>query len=458
MERNVATSGGNLPSEPSAAWRWICPTAIFAYATLETMLVPALPQIRAHLDIDLASSGWFFSALALSGAVATPLIGRMADLYGAQRVFAAVLAALLGGILLSATAASFWPLIVGQALQGLALSLIPLSVAIGQQLGDEGASRRIVIAATSSTIAGFALAGLLLRLGDYKILYWISFVPIACCLVAVLVSGALRSDGKARSRGSLDFVGATLLGTSIVLILTGIGRGPYASLVHLALAAALLALWWRQSGTADDPLIDRRLLRDPLVARVAIITAMLGMGAFGSFVLIPVVVEAPLARGGLGGDASLSGFCLAGFGVAGALSPLFAASLRRRFGVRVPMLFAILLILAGLASLALPSSASGFIWVSAAVGAGIGLSLTHGIDLLIMRIPPERLASASALIFVAKSIGHASGAQAVTVLIGDPVFPAAAFGPVALACGFCLVALAAALRLPALDHERPYAG
>src|SRR3546814_5275835 len=70
---------------------------------------------------------------------------------------------------------------------------------------------------------------------------------------------------------------------------------------------------WARS--AKFPLIDVALLRLPAVNRVAIVQLLSGFGTFATFVAVPVMIQAPTASGGLGLDASASGYALAPFGI-----------------------------------------------------------------------------------------------------------------------------------------------
>src|SRR3546814_4582972 len=92
------------------------------------------------------------------------------------------------------------------------------------------------------------------------------------------------------------------------------------------------SIMWARS--AKFPLIDVALLRLPAVNRVAIVQLLSGFGTFATFVAVPVMIQAPTASGGLGLDASASGYALAPFGICCIVAPLFVASLRRLFGDR----------------------------------------------------------------------------------------------------------------------------
>jgi MFS family permease len=68
-----------------------------AFSVLQSMVAPALPVIGHHLRASPASTGWIVTSYLLTAAVATPIAGRMGDLWGRRRVLIAVLAILAAG-------------------------------------------------------------------------------------------------------------------------------------------------------------------------------------------------------------------------------------------------------------------------------------------------------------------------------------------------------------------------
>src|ERR1700688_2599171 len=52
-----------------------------------SMIAVALVQLHHDFKVDLGTSTWLIGAFYLSGAVGQPLMGRLADLLGARRVF-----------------------------------------------------------------------------------------------------------------------------------------------------------------------------------------------------------------------------------------------------------------------------------------------------------------------------------------------------------------------------------
>ena len=285
-----------------------------------------------------------------------------------------------------------------------------------------------------STALGMVLAGILLGFVSYQTLYWVAAVPNCLIVVSALYMLARRGgdDRKTGEAEKIDWVGAILFGGSLLAILLGLGameeggwRSPLAAtLVATGGLLGLLGIMWARS--AQFPLIDVVLLRLPAVNRVAIVQLLSGFGTFATFVAVPVLIQAPTASGGLGLDASASGYALAPFGICCIVAPLLVASLRRLFGAGVVLFAASLVAVAGPALL-LVSGGGGILMVGIAMGTlgfGIGLLLTQSFDLVGSTVAPHRVASIGSLIYVLKMVGAALGGQAAIAFIGPS--PAAA--------------------------------
>src|SRR3954454_24975860 len=89
-----------------------------SYALLQSLVVPALPQIQTSLHTAESAVGWVLTAFLLSASVATPIIGRLGDRYGKERLLMIVLLTLAFGTLVSAIASSLWLMIFGRVIQG----------------------------------------------------------------------------------------------------------------------------------------------------------------------------------------------------------------------------------------------------------------------------------------------------------------------------------------------------
>ena len=119
-------------------WNLLVIGAVLVNATFETMLVPAIPLIRDDLGLTAPQSAWVLTAFMLAAAVSLPIVGKLGDIFGSERVLTAVFAALTVGVILPPLGNSFAALVAGQALQGLGVSLVPLGVALLTKQRGEG--------------------------------------------------------------------------------------------------------------------------------------------------------------------------------------------------------------------------------------------------------------------------------------------------------------------------------
>src|SRR5438046_1498091 len=101
-----------------------------SYALLQSLVVPALPQIQQSLHTSEGAVGWVLTAFLLSASVATPIIGRLGDMYGKERLLMIVLLMLALGTLISAVASSLWLMIAGRLIQGAGGGIFPLALSI----------------------------------------------------------------------------------------------------------------------------------------------------------------------------------------------------------------------------------------------------------------------------------------------------------------------------------------
>src|SRR5918994_5883589 len=73
----------------------------------ETMVLPAIPEIIVDLDISYEDSSWILTAPLVTGAVMTPIAGKLSDMYGKKKILLINLGVLILGFILGAIATSF---------------------------------------------------------------------------------------------------------------------------------------------------------------------------------------------------------------------------------------------------------------------------------------------------------------------------------------------------------------
>jgi MFS family permease len=408
----------------------LCLVAL-TYSTLEGMVAPALPILQQAVGASPAAIAWVFTGLLLSGTVAAPLIGRLADVYGPKRVLLAVLALVALGTLLAGLAGSMVVLALGQALQGFGLGFVPLSIAIlsGMRRGSSGKGSVGLIIGMSGfgTVAGGLLAGPLLTVLPYRFIYWIPLGVLA--LTGLLVTWVLPATASSTQR-RIDWAGATLLSGGLVALLLGITFVPTAgwssALVLLLLAGAvvLLASFFVVERRTAQPLVDLRVGGRSMVVTY-IIGFATGWAGAATFVLLPLIVAAPTASGyGLGESPLTTGALLTVFGLLGAAAAPLAAPLERLIGTRLVLVLSCLPLVA--APVVLLFGHPGFprlVVVAGLIGLGSGLGFSQAMNVVVGAVPVARLGSASSTVYVVRGVGSTLGAQVTGSLLTLTILP-----------------------------------
>jgi MFS family permease len=454
----VSTAPGN-----SAVLIFVLALGGLAFSVLQSMVAPALPAIGHALGSSPASTGWIVTAYLLAAAVATPIAGRMGDLWGRRRILIAVLAILAAGCVIAALSSSIVALIAGRAVQGAAGAVFPLAFGI---LRDALPPRRVstAVGLLSAMLgvgggAGIVLAGpIVTHLGWH----WIFWLPLIVTGVALAGTLALVPESARRAAGGLSLPGAVLLAGWLVSLLLAVSDGAswgWTSLPTLALIAGAVVIgvaWIAVEVKSRQPLVDLRVLLQRPVWAADLSALAFGFGMFGSFLLVPGLLEAPAGTGyGFGQSVSSAGLFLLPGSIMLLLCGPISGLMTRRLGARAPI------VAGGLVcclSFALPAVQHSQIWqvLACATGSGIGLGLAYAAlpNAIIAHVAPEQTGVATGVNTLARSVGSSIGAATVAAILAARVTPAGLPGNSAFSLGFgaCAamfgLAAAAALLIP----------
>src|SRR6202044_4187923 len=103
---------------------------VSAYALLQSLVLPVLPTIQHDLHTSQSTVTWVLTAYLLSASIFTPILGRIGDIAGKERLLVATLVALSAGSVLAGLANSITVLIVARVIQGIGGAVLPLSFGI----------------------------------------------------------------------------------------------------------------------------------------------------------------------------------------------------------------------------------------------------------------------------------------------------------------------------------------
>lgn len=405
-------------------------TASLSYALLQSLISPALPTIQRGLGASENGVAWLLTGYLLSAAVATPILGRLGDLFGKRRILLLALSGLAVGCLVSALATSLPPMIAGRVIQGLGGGVFPLAFGI---IRDEFPAPRVPgsIGLVSALLGlggglGVVLCGLIVENLNYHWLFWI---PLAMVLVALLATFRAIPESSVRAPGSINWLGATLLSLGLVSVLFAVsqtttwGWGSPKTLGLIALGGVFLAAWVASERRSRYPLVDMRMMAVRGVWTTNLAAIALGIGMLTAFVLIPQFAQLPPAAGiGFGASVTESGLFLLPMALVMLAVGAVAGRVEARFGSRFALIvggaFAtgsyLLLLVAHDEKLPI-YLASGLL------GVGIGLAFAAMANLIVQAVSPTETGVATGMNTVARSVGAAFGGQLTATFISTSV-------------------------------------
>jgi EmrB/QacA subfamily drug resistance transporter len=440
-----------------------------AYALLQSLVAPALPDIQRELHTSATSATWVLTAYLLSASVVTPIAGRLGDMFGKARTLVIALSVLAFGTLVAALAQDVTVLIVGRVIQGAGGAVFPLAFGI---IRDEFPRERVAtgIALISAILGiggglGIVLAGPIIDALSYHWLFWFPLIPVVASTVLAIL---FVPESPVKVPGRINWTGAMLLSTWLVCGLLGVSQGAqwgWGDPRVLGLFAAALVgcvLWVRNEWAAPEPLVDMRMMRLRGVWTVNVAAFLIGAGMFSSFVLIPQFVEEPSAAGfGFAATVTQAGLFLVPSTVMMLVVSPLAGRLANRVGSRVPLVLGALACTVSFSFLAAAHDHPWEIYVAATIlGIGIGLAFASLANLIVEAVPPGQTGVATGMNTVMRSLGGSVGGQVGASIIAGSV--AASGLPTehaftlafAFAAVVCAGSVVSALAVPAPGRRR----
>jgi EmrB/QacA subfamily drug resistance transporter len=401
-----------------------------AFALGQTMLIPAFPDLIHELDTDPSGVAWTLTGYLVAAAVFTPIVGRLGDMFGKRRLLVVALAAFCAGSVVSALTDSLEVVVAGRVLQGVGGGIFPLCFGI---IRDEFPAARVArsIGLMSAIVGiggglGLILGGLIVDNVSYHWIFWLGAIMAA---VAVTSTWLFIPESPQRTPGRVDVRGAIVLGAGLVMPLLAIsqahvwGWGSARTLGLVAAGLAVLAAWVQLQRRTPEPLADISTLARPAVLMTNLATLLVGFGMFGSFVLIPQLVEAPVAAGyGFGLDASQAGLLMLPGALAMLLLGPVSGILGSRVGNKVPLAVGSLLAGLGLLLLAVEHGSQATILAfNLVLSAGIGFAFAAMPNLIVDAVPATQTGEATGFNTLVRAVGASLGSQVMAAILAGSV-------------------------------------
>ncbi|MEV0706071.1 MFS transporter [Nocardia aurea] len=433
----------------------IAPMQYTIVAAALQKIAPTFPGVGANIN-------WAIIVFGLIGAAASPLIGKMSDVWGKKRMFLICGALFVVGCVLDATTSNWGVFLFGRCLQATAIATAVIAYGLIRDL----LPRHMVplglgITATGlgvSSIAGPLLGGYLVDNYSWRAIFWslAGFTLLMLPLVWLIVP-----ESKLRVTERIDIVGAALLSGGAALTLIYVDKGhdwgwaESTTLAWLIAGLALLVLFVVVEKRVSTPIMDMTLLFHPRVAMVlagalfaslqigivsyaiaymaqtpdeATVTAGVQQGALTQISAVagrslpPEAVQVTLDPGYTYG----SGYTLLEFAVRIALlgsvvtmiCGALAGLLARRIGARIPLIVALsIFAAAGVAFAVLPHTTTVFLVVNSVFSIGFGFYYACMPILMVEAVPQEQQGISLGMLGVMQSMGVAVGLAVITAFL-----------------------------------------
>ncbi|MFF3372204.1 MFS transporter [Streptomyces sp. NPDC002680] len=448
--------------------------AVLAFAgivvsLMQTLVIPIVPELPNLLNAPASDTAWAVTATLLAAAVATPIAGRLGDMYGKRRMLLTSLAMVTAGSFVVALSDSLTPMIVGRLLQGLSAGVIPLGLSI---MRDEMPAERLgsSTALMSASLGiggalGLPIAAFVADNFDWHSLFWASGILGGLSLVLVVL---LVPESKVRTGGRFDLLGGVGLAAGLVALLLAISKGGdwgWASGTTLGLFAAaivILIAWGFFELRTTQPLVDLRTTAKPQVLFTNLAGLAFGFSLFALQLLVPQLMQLPEQTGyGLGEDLLAVGLVLAPQGLVVMIAAPLSSKISQAFGAKYTLMIGAVIVAIGYAlNIFLMSEVWHLILVSCVIGAGVGFAYGALPMLIMSAVPVSETGSANAVNTLLRSVGSSLASAMCGVIVaqmtidfGGHALPSENSFKVIMAIG-CGAALLALLLASFLPHKR----
>ena len=407
-----------------------------SFALMQAVIVPALAIVQRDLDTTTAWVAWTVSIYLLSASVATPLLGRLGDQYGKDRMLVVTLAIFTVGSILSIFAWDIWSLIAFRALQGIGGAVYPLCFSI---IRDETPPQRMGVAMglISAMLGvggglGLVMSGLIVDHGSWRLLFVIGAVV---GILGIILVRRFVPPSPHRAPASLDIPGALLLSAGLICILVALtdsrawGWGSPRLLGVMGAGLAILVVWgWVETRTTQ-PLVDMRMLARRPVLFTNLAALFCGFTMYAIFTVLPLFAQMPhglpegvqpLVTYGFGATVTVSALYM----LPGALAMLpagpFGGILGRRIGFRYALAIGLVATALGSAFIAALHAEPWQLIVGYVVGAaGVAVAFGAMPKLIADAVSPAETGIATGMNTVVRTVGSAIGAQAAVTLLAS---------------------------------------
>jgi MFS family permease len=454
---------------PSYAWKVLvilsCIATMVMYA--ETMLIPAIPTLIKDFHISYGLSSWLLTAYLVSGAVMTPIAGKLSDIYGRKKMLLIIMAIYAVGVVTGGFAINIYTLIITRVIQGFGMAMFPIAFSM---VRDQFPREKVSIAQgvitsmfATGAVIGLSIGGIIIQNFGWRMTFF-TLIPISIALLLIIRkfihisddysydinnNNNLNKDNKLtktnkdqsikqekKSTTRIDIKGSILLAitiTSFLLALTLLQSTPsnnnsninngfanfYSilenTLPFIILGVISLILFIYVEKRVESPLMDFKIFLKPQILIPSTIIMIVGLSMFMVFQTIPILVQTPIPIG-FGENAVDTGRVQLPFAIVLLLFGPTSGIIISRLGSLKPIIFGSALTTLGFVIILLFHSSEFLISTGLGIlSAGLSLAAVGAMNVVLLSSPRESsgatIGMSSMLRIVGSSIGPALAAM-----------------------------------------------
>jgi len=404
--------------------RWLLfavAAGVFVAADDQTSVVIVLPALIQDIGLtvdDLYKASWVINGYLLGYLVALPIVGRIADVYGHARVYAAALGIFMLGSALVALSPTFGAIVASRALQAVGGgAVVPVAMAI---VVDELPRHRrliglgaIAAASEAGALLGPLWGGAITHWFGWRMVFWVN-LPMSLPVLIVV----WRLAGNRRRHERIDWLGTAILVGALAILTFALADDPNAArplldtLALLTAAAACAALFWWHEHRTPAPLVRPGLLKARHAIAANLASLLLGAGLITVLIGVPLFVNLVLVESPFDG-----GLTLMRLTVAVPVGALLGGYLASRLGLRLVGATGMLLTAIGFAGLQLWAEDLSDLLRTVPLligGVGFGLVIAPLSGAVLQGLHESERATAASWLTLARVTGMLVGAALLT--------------------------------------------